>query len=189
MKILPTPIVDLLILEPPVYGDHRGFFMEIYQKDRYQTSGIDCEFVQDNLSRSVQGTLRGLHYQYPNTQAKLVQVIQGEVFDVAVDIRKGSSDFGKWFGIRLSQDNKRQLFIPEGFAHGFCVMSAEAIFTYKCSDYYSPENEQGILWSDPDIKIAWPVPSPILSEKDKGYPLLKNIPHERLPTYLSPITH
>jgi dTDP-4-dehydrorhamnose 3,5-epimerase len=187
MKIHPAPINGLLILEPFVHGDHRGFFMETYQKERYGSVGIDCAFVQDNLSFSVQGTLRGLHYQYPHAQAKLVQLLQGEVFDVAVDIRKGSADFGKWFGIRLSQDNRLQFFIPEGFAHGFCVISPTALFAYKCTDYYSPENEKGILWSDPDIGIDWPAATPLLSDKDKAYPGLKSVPAQRLPSM--PVPH
>lgn len=183
MKIVPTSLPDVIILEPDVFTDDRGFFMETYQKERYETYGITCGFAQDNISFSVKDTLRGLHYQYPNEQAKLVQVVQGEVFDVAVDIRKGSPTFGKWAGEILSGENRRQLYIPEGFAHGFCVTSPDALFVYKCSTYYSPENEHGILWSDPDIGIKWPVTSPLLSDKDKKYPCLKDMQEKQLPKY------
>jgi dTDP-4-dehydrorhamnose 3,5-epimerase len=173
----------LRIIEPAVFEDPRGYFLETFRKDRYAEKGIAIEFVQDNLSCSVKATLRGLHYQYPNAQAKLVQVLQGEVFDVAVDIRRGSPTFGRWTGVVLSEANKRQLFIPEGFAHGFCVMSATAVFTYKCSDYYAPRSEGGILWSDPDLAITWPVDAPLLSDKDKTYSRLKDLPQEQLPPY------
>jgi dTDP-4-dehydrorhamnose 3,5-epimerase len=171
----------VLLMEPDVFGDQRGFFMETYQKKRYVELGIDDEFVQDNMTFSTFGTIRGLHFQNPDAQAKLVQVIQGEVFDVAVDIRKGSPTFGQYVGVVLSGENKRQLLIPEGFAHGFCVTSKTALFTYKCSDYYAPRNEHGILWNDPDIGIPWPVDDPILSDKDKQYPCLKDIPMNQLP--------
>lgn len=183
MKVTPTKIKDVLIIEPDVFEDPRGFFMETYHKKRYKEFGIDVGFVQDNLSFSVKGTLRGLHYQYPNAQAKLVQVIQGEVFDVAVDIRKGSPTFGNWVGARLSKENKRQFFIPEGFAHGYCVVSDQAIFSYKCSGFYSPKDEHGILWCDPDINIVWPNKSPLLSEKDQQYCELKNIPENKIPVF------
>jgi dTDP-4-dehydrorhamnose 3,5-epimerase len=183
MKIINTSIDGVIIIEPVHFKDDRGFFMETYQKERYQACGIKCDFVQDNLSSSIQGTLRGLHYQYPTAQAKLVHVIQGEVYDVAVDIRRGSPTYGKWTGEILSGENKRQLFIPEGFAHGFCVTSKTAILAYKCSNYYSPESEAGVLWSDPEIGIDWPVASPVLSEKDKKLPFLKNIPSDRLPGF------
>ena len=168
MKVTPTDINDVLIIEPDVFEDPRGFFMETYHEKRYKTFGIDATFVQDNLSFSVKGTLRGLHYQYPNAQAKLVQVLMGEVFDVAVDIRKGSPTFGKWVGARLSAENKRQLFIPKGFAHGYCVVSNTAIFSYKCSRYYAPKDERGILWKDPELNIDWPVKTPLISDKDKN---------------------
>lgn len=181
MKPSNTNLPGVFIIEPAYFKDDRGFFMETYQKKRYQEWGIACEFVQDNLSFSIRGTLRGLHYQYPNEQAKLVQVIQGEVFDVAVDIRRGSPTFGKWTGATLTGENKLQLFIPEGFAHGFCVTSQTATFVYKCSDYYSPENEHGILWSDPDIGIQWPTISPLLSDKDQNYMCLKDIQKKQLP--------
>jgi len=172
MKIITTSLEGVLIIEPRVFEDNRGFFMETYNQNKYQKSRINRLFVQDNLSYSVRGTLRGLHFQIKHPQAKLVQVITGEIFDVAVDIRKGSPTFGKWTGVVLSAQNKRQVFIPEGFAHGFCVISETACFLYKCSDFYAPDDEGGIIWSDPDIGIEWPVKDPIISEKDKHYPRL-----------------
>ena len=167
MKVIPTDIKDVLLIEPDIFKDPRGFFMETYHKKRYNEFGIDTEFVQDNLSFSVKGTLRGLHYQHPNAQAKLVQVLQGEVFDVAVDIRRNSSTFCKWVGITLSEENKRQLFIPEGFAHGYCVISDTALFHYKCSNFYSQKDEHGIHWKDKDPNIDWPIKAPFISDKDK----------------------
>lgn len=181
MKIIQTTLKDVLIIEPKVFKDTRGFFMETYHQDRYIKGGINGSFVQDNLSYSVKGTVRGLHYQIRHPQAKLVQVIAGEIFDVAVDIRHASPTFGQWTGIHLSDQNKRQLFIPEGFAHGFCVMSDTALFSYKCSDFYHADDEGGILWSDPDIAIDWPVEDPIISEKDKHLPHLSDLPNEVLP--------
>jgi dTDP-4-dehydrorhamnose 3,5-epimerase len=185
MKIIPTDLPGVLIVEPCVFPDGRGFFFETYQKERYSQSGISNEFVQDNISYSVKGTLRGLHYQYPHSQAKLVQVLSGEVFDVAVDIRLGSPTFGRWEGIILSSDNKKQFYIPRGFAHGFCVLSDTAVFYYKCDDFYASECEGGILWSDPGIGIEWPVNAPLLSDKDQKNPCLKDIPRERLPAFAS----
>ncbi len=170
MNIIKTSLEGVLIIEPNVFKDSRGFFMETYHEERYRQFGIDRIFVQDNLSYSVQGTLRGLHFQKKHPQAKLVQVITGEIFDVAVDIRQGSPTFGKWTGVSLSDQNQRQLFIPEGFAHGFCVMSETCHFSYKCSDFYAPDDEGGILWSDPDIGIEWLIKEPIISEKDKKHP-------------------
>lgn len=183
MKVINTDLDGVVIVEPDVYGDQRGFFMETYNRERYKIHGIDIEFVQDNYSFSTKGILRGLHYQYEHTQAKLVQVLDGEVFDVAVDVREGSPNFGKWTGVYLSGENKRQLFIPEGFAHGFYVISETAMFVYKCSDYYSPEKEYGVLWSDPYLNIKWPGSPPVLSEKDKSNDCLRNIPKNRLPVY------
>jgi len=183
MRVTKTKLDGVLIVEPQVFDDTRGYFMETYQNARYPDAGIDVNFVQDNLSFSQKDTLRGLHYQCPRAQAKLVQVFQGEVFDVAVDIRRASPSFGKWFGTRLSAENKIQLFIPAGFAHGYCVLSETALFYYKCSDYYAPECEGGVLWCDPDVAIAWPLKEPILSEKDALYPRLKDVPVERLPGY------
>jgi dTDP-4-dehydrorhamnose 3,5-epimerase len=166
-----------------VFSDDRGFFLETYHKAKYRELGIPVEFVQDNLSFSRAGTLRGLHYQHPHDQTKLVQVLVGHVFDVTVDIRSGSPTIGKWLGIHLSDENRRQVFIPEGFAHGFCVLSDTALFSYKCSDLYAPDYEGGVLWSDPDIGIKWPLKEPILSEKDSVYPRLRDIPVDRLPRY------
>ena len=175
MNIIKTVLEDVVIIEPEVFRDNRGFFMETYSRDRYKEAGVVCDFVQDNLSYSVKGTLRGLHFQIKRPQAKLVQVITGEIFDVAVDIRPGSSTFGKWTGVYLSEKNKRQLFIPEGFAHGFCVISETAHFLYKCSNFYFQHDEGGIIWSDPDIGIDWPVKDPIVSEKDKQLPRLFDV--------------
>lgn len=167
---------EVVLIKPSVFEDPRGYFMETYQEKRYEEEyGITCKFVQDNLSFSQKGTLRGLHYQNPNPQAKLVQVIQGEVFDVAVDIRPNSPTFGQWTSTILSDQNKHQLFVPEGFAHGFCVLSETAIFHYKCSKYYSPASEGGILWSDPTININWPIKNPIISKKDQNHPLLAQL--------------
>ncbi len=172
MNILPTSLKGLRIIEPNVFEDERGYFLETYHHERFQSAGLDANFVQDNLSFSKQGTLRGLHFQLTKPQTKLVQVVTGEIFDVAVDIRPESPTFGKWTGVLLSKENKRQLFIPGGFAHGFCVLSESAHVAYKCSDYYSPEDEGGILWSDPTIAIDWPVKEPTLSVKDQQNPLL-----------------
>jgi len=180
MNIITTSLKGVLIIEPRVFKDNRGFFMETYNQNKYQKSGINRRFVQDNLSYSVRGTLRGLHFQIKHPQAKLVQVITGEIFDVAVDIRKESPTFGKWTGVVLSDQNNRQMFIPEGFAHGFCVLSKTAHFSYKCSDFYAPDDEGGIIWSDPDIGIDWPVKDPMISEKDKHYQRLCELLPEQL---------
>jgi dTDP-4-dehydrorhamnose 3,5-epimerase len=183
MRVTKTILNGVLMVEPQVFDDTRGHFMETYQRARYADAGIDVNFVQDNLSFSRKGTLRGLHFQHPHGQAKLVQVLVGHVFDVTVDIRSSSPTFGRWLGIHLSDVNKRQVFVPEGFAHGFSVVSDTALFLYKCSDLYAPDCEGGLLWSDPDIGIKWPVEKQILSEKDAKYPRLKDIPVERLPRY------
>ena len=183
MKIVKTSLEGVFIIEPAVFLDNRGFFMESYHQERYRQSGIEPIFVQDNLSYSVRGTLRGLHYQHPHEQDKLVQAVKGEVFDVAVDIRLGSPTFGQWVGTRISEENRRQLYIPEGFAHGFCVLTKTALVMYKCSDVYAPDSEGGIPWSDPDLEIEWPVKAPMLSKKDSKYPFLKDLPAERLPCY------
>ncbi|WJV54589.1 dTDP-4-dehydrorhamnose 3,5-epimerase [Prodigiosinella aquatilis] len=170
MNVIDTEIPDVKIIEPVVFGDERGFFMETWQQKKFEDMVVKrpCNFVQDNHSKSRQGILRGLHYQTENAQGKLVRVISGEVYDVAVDIRKSSSTFGQWTGVYLSAENKRQLWIPEGFAHGFYVTSHEAEFVYKCTDYYNPNAEQSILWNDPDLGIEWPLTGiPVLSEKDK----------------------
>ena len=181
MKIIDIDIQGPKIIEPDIYPDARGFFCETYNQKRYADHGIDVRFVQDNLSSSQKGTLRGMHFQHPHTQAKLVQVIQGEVLDVIVDIRRNSPTFGKWAGVVLSAEKKRQFFVPEGFAHGFCVLSETALFNYKCSDFYAPDCEKGILWSDPAIGIDWPVKDPILSDKDNKYPCLSDISIDDLP--------
>ena len=168
-------IRGLRVITPQVHGDSRGYFMETYEQRDFAAIGIGQAFVQDNQSSSHRGVLRGLHFQKEFPQAKLVRVIRGEVFDVAVDIREGSETYGKWFGVRLSAENKKQFYIPEGFAHGFYVLSEEAEFCYKCSDFYHPGDEGGILWSDPAIGISWPIPegeTPLLSEKDKLWPCM-----------------
>ncbi len=175
MNTIPTLLEGLLIIEPDVFGDTRGYFLETYHQRRYQSAGLDATFIQDNLSFSKKGTLRGLHFQITQPQAKLVQAITGKIFDVAVDIRPESPTYGKWSSAMLSEDNKRQLFIPGGFAHGFCVLSESAHVSYKCSDYYNPADEGGILWSDPALGIDWPVKDPTLSDKDQQYPCLKDL--------------
>jgi dTDP-4-dehydrorhamnose 3,5-epimerase len=175
MKVTPTKIKDVLLIEPTVFEDDRGFFYESYNQKDYEKIGVKVNFVQDNHSRSQKGTLRGLHYQINPGQAKLVRVIRGEVFDVAVDIRFGSPTFGQWVGYYLNAKNKYQMFIPTGFAHGFCVTTEFAEFEYKCSEFYSPGDERGIIWDDPDLAIDWPVKNPILSDKDKKNSPFKNI--------------
>ena len=168
MKISHTKLKDCLIIEPRVFGDERGFFLETFQAIRYdQEAGIDMPFVQDNHSRSAKGVLRGLHFQKTKPQGKLVRVVCGEVYDVAVDIRKGSTTFGKWVGVILSENNKKQFWVPPGFAHGFVVLSDFADFEYKCTDYYDPSDEDSILWNDPDLDIPWPITNPVLSTKDQ----------------------
>ena len=176
MKISETELPGVLLLEPKRFGDDRGFFMELFQEKRYAEAGIPGPFVQDNFSRSAKGILRGLHFQQPHAQGKLVQVFAGAVYDVAVDIRRGSPTFGRWVGMELSADNRRQLWVPPGFAHGFCVLSESADFHYKCTDFYSPASEHGIAWDDPDLGIPWPVKSPLLSPKDSVAPRLKDAP-------------
>ena len=176
MKLIETGIKDLFIIEPEVFGDNRGYFMESYNKNTFLKLGLDYDFVQDNQSKSKKGVLRGLHFQKKYPQAKLVRVIEGEVFDVAVDLRKNSPTFGKWFGVLLSDENKRMFIIPRGFAHGFVVLSESATFTYKCDEFYHPEDEGGINWNDKEIDIKWPIDfEPILSEKDKRHPCLKEV--------------
>ncbi len=184
MKFIETSLPGVILIEPVVYGDERGFFLETYRKKEFTEAGIHIDFVQDNHSRSVRNTLRGLHFQHPHGQAKLVRVISGVVFDVAVDIRRGSPTFGKWVGEFLSSENKRELFISAGFAHGFCVVSEHAEFVYKCSEYFHPETDHTILWNDPDIGIDWPVTAPLLSSKDSSGKLLHDV--AELPEYVSP---
>ena len=182
-KFTETKIKGVYIIEPKVFGDNRGYFMETYNKEHFAEAGLTMNFVQDNESSSSKGVLRGLHFQTKHTQGKLVRVTEGEVFDVAVDLRKGSPTYGQWEGVVLSAENKKQFYIPEGFAHGFLVLSDHAIFNYKCTDFYCPEGEGGVLWNDPDIGIEWPlegIDNIILSEKDKVHPTLKdlNVPFE-----------
>ena len=181
MRVTQTKLAGVLIIEPDVFGDARGFFIETFSSKRYGEAGLSQPFVQDNISFSTKGALSGLHFQNPHAQGKLVQVLSGEVFDVAVDIRIGSPSFGQWFGETLSAENHKQMYIPPGFAHGFCVLSDNALFSYKCTDYYSPSTEGGIIWNDPDIGITWPVTAPLVSKKDVGYSRLKDIPKDKLP--------
>lgn len=172
MKITPLEIKDVLLIEPQVMGDQRGFFFESWNKKKFELNGLNLTFVQDNVSRSARGVLRGLHFQNPNPQGKFISVLEGEVFDVAVDLRKNSVSFGKWVARILSGANHHQLYVPPGFAHGFQVTSESALFVYKCTDFYSPENEQCLLWNDPKLRIPWPIEIPLLSSKDaKGISL------------------
>lgn len=177
-KFIETKIPDLYIIEPKVFGDSRGYFMESYNRNAFVEAGLKMEFVQDNESKSSKGVLRGLHFQTKHTQGKLVRVTKGEVFDVAVDLRKGSPTYGQWEGVLLSEENKRQFYVPEGFAHGFLVLSEEAIFNYKCTDFYAPEYDSGLLWNDKDVAIQWPldgIEEILLSEKDKKQKTLKEL--------------
>ena len=176
MKITRTKINGCLVIEPKVFGDERGFFLETFQAERYkEMAGIELSFVQDNHSRSTKGVLRGLHFQKTKPQGKLVRVVRGEVFDVAVDIRKGSPTYGKWEGVWLSEENKKQFWLPPGLAHGFVVTSETADFEYKCTDYYDPTDEGCLIWNDPDVGIDWPIEDPVLSEKDQQGSLLKDL--------------
>jgi len=175
MEFIQTEISEVMLVKPDVIEDHRGLFMESYNIKKFTIGGIKCNFVQDNYVKSVRNTLRGLHFQVKFPQAKLLRCLKGEVFDVAVDIRKGSSTYGKWVGEMLSDVNKYQLFIPAGFAHGYYVMSKTAEIAYKCSEIYHPEDEQGIRWDDPDIAIKWPTKDPILSDKDNMLPFFADI--------------
>ncbi len=180
MNVIRCELDGLLVLEPQVFGDARGFFMETWNRRRYAEAGLDVSFVQDNISVSRRGALRGLHLQNPNAQGKLVSVLQGEVFDVAVDLRQSSRTFGKWHGLHLSSENKRQFFVPAGFAHGFVVLSETAMFNYKCTEFYSPKDEMTIRWDDPQIGIAWPISNPTLSGKDQNGLTLREVPKNRL---------
>ena len=183
MKVIETDLPGVLIIEPKVLLDARGFFVETYQKERYQSMGITPEFVQDNVSFSAKDVLRGVHSQNPHPQGKLVQVLQGAVWDVAVDIRRNSSHFGRWTAVTLTSETKNQFYIPPGFAHGFCVLSETALFAYKCTDFYFPGNEVGFRWDDPEVGIKWPVAAPLLSPKDIALPLLREVAPEHLPQY------
>src|SRR5581483_8289533 len=180
MNVLQCEIPGLLIIEPKVFGDARGFFIETWNRKRYAEAGLDLDFVQDNISFSRRGILRGLHYQNPNPQGKLLQVLQGEVFDVAVDLRRSSPTFGRWHGLTLSAENKRQFYIPPGFAHGFLVTSDSALFHYKCTAFYSPADELTLLWNDPEIGIRWPMDAPQLSEKDAKGVSLRQLPATKI---------
>jgi len=173
MKIIETPLSGLLIIEPQVHKDERGYFLEIFHQQRYSTLDLPL-FVQDNLSHSKKNVLRGLHYQASHPQGKLISVTRGEIWDVAVDIRQDSPTFKQWFGMVLDSTHHQQLYIPPGFAHGFCVLSSEAEVLYQCSDFYFPAAEKGIIWNDPDLKITWPIDHPILSPKDAAYPRLQD---------------
>jgi len=182
MKFLSTDLPGVVLIEPDVYRDKRGFFLETYHAGKYRAAGIAGTFVQDNRSHSVHGTVRGLHAQRHRPQGKLVRVLQGEIFDVAVDIRRGSPTFRRWAGVRLSADNFRQIYVPPGFAHGFCVLSEMADVEYKCTELYDPADEFGVLWNDPELGISWPVREPLLSEKDRTAPLLAELT-EVLPVF------
>lgn len=179
MKISPGPLAGILILEPRLFSDERGWFYESYQQNRYLDAGIP-PLLQDNISLSKQGCLRGLHYQLPHSQGKLVWALRGTVWDVMVDIRRSSPTYKKWFGITLSAEQPKQIYIPPGFAHGFCVLSSEAEFAYKCTEYYHPASEHGIIWNDPELAIEWPITNPILSNKDQQYPSLREMTHDTL---------
>lgn len=175
MKVIETQLAGVLIIEPKVFGDHRGFFLETFQVERYRDAGIGLSFVQDNHSRSQRGVLRGLHFQRTRPQGKLVSVSRGAVYDVAVDINPDSPTCGQYVGVELNDENHRQLWVPPGYAHGFCVLSEVADFQYKCTDYYQPEDEGGLLWNDPDVGIPWPVAEPQLSAKDQLNPRLRDL--------------
>ena len=177
IKVTKCEIEGLCVIEPAVHRDARGYFVETYNANDMKEAGLDMVFVQDNQSKSSKGVLRGLHFQKQFPQGKLVRVLQGSVFDVAVDLRKNSETFGKWFGVELTEENMKQFYIPEGFAHGFYVMSDTAVFAYKCTDFYHPGDEGGILWNDPEINVSWPIPEgeePLVSEKDAKQPYLKD---------------
>lgn len=183
MKVIETSLQGCKVIEPAVFGDERGFFYETWNAERFAEHGLPTRFVQCNVSSSANGVLRGLHYQWPRPQGKLVSVLEGEVYDVAVDIRRGSPTFGRWEAVVLSADNKRQFWIPEGFAHGFAVLSERALFSYLCTDTYVKEADAGIRWNDADIAVDWPISAPTLSAKDETAPFLKDIAEDRLPVY------
>ena len=182
MRVVSTALPGVVVIEPDVHTDGRGFFVETYHAERYREHGIDGPFVQDNHSRSMAGTLRGLHLQLRRPQGKLIRVIEGDVFDVAVDVRRGSPTFGRWVGVTLSAENFKQCYVPPGFAHGFCVLSPSAQVEYKCTDLYDPPGEIGIAWNDPALGIAWPVERPILSARDSQHPRMADL-LDRLPAW------
>ena len=184
MRIINTELPGCVVIEPVVHGDARGFFYESFHRQRFAEAGLDLNFTQTNVSRSAQDVLRGLHYQWPHPQGKLVSVLEGEVYDVAVDIRVGSPTFGRWAAAILSAENKRHFWVPESFAHGFVVLSANATFVYQCTAPYSREDEEGIRWNDADIAVDWPIAAPVLSDKDQRAPFLAEIPRGKLPVYM-----
>jgi dTDP-4-dehydrorhamnose 3,5-epimerase len=181
LNVVRTPLPDVLLIEPKVFADERGYFEETYHRDRFRAAGIGPDFVQDNHSTSARGVLRGLHYQEPNGQGKLLRCAHGALFDVAVDIRVGSPSFGKWYGVELSEANRKMLWVPAGFAHGFCALADDTTLIYKCTAYYDAAADRSLRWDDPDIGIAWPVTAPLLSAKDAAAPRLKDAPV--LPSY------
>lgn len=185
MKVLQTGLPGVVIVEPVIYGDERGFFQESWKASSYASHGLPAGFSQANVSRSRKGVLRGLHYQFKQPQGKLVSVLEGRIYDVAVDIRHGSSMFGQWCGVELSAENHRQLYVPEGFAHGFIVLSDSALFHYHCTREYAPEYDAAIAWNDPDIGIKWPRVADAVSDKDRRAPLLRDVPIDRLPALSS----
>ena len=184
MRIVQTALPGCVVIEPAVHGDSRGYFYESFHAQKFAEAGLDLRFVQTNVSRSARGVLRGLHYQWPNPQGKLVSVVEGEVYDVAVDIRHGSPTFGRWIAAMLTAENKRQFWIPEGFAHGFCVVSDYATFVYQCTALYDRDADSGIRWNDGEIAVDWPVAQPLLSDKDQRAPFLAEIAREKLPAYV-----
>ena len=185
MKLVETTLPGCVVIEPAVFGDDRGYFFETWNADRYSEHGLPGKFVQSNVSTSSRGVLRGLHYQWPNPQGKLVSVLEGEVYDVAVDIRRGSPHFGRWTAVVLSAENKRQFWIPEGFAHGFAVLSDRAIFSYLCTAQYDKSADAGVRWDDVEIGIDWPISAPLLSDKDAKAPFLHEVEPDRLPVHVA----
>ena len=183
MKLIETRLPGCRVIEPAVFGDERGFFFETWNAERFAEHGLPTKFMQSNISSSARGVLRGLHYQWPNPQGKLVSVLEGEVYDVAVDLRRGSPTFGQWTAVILSAENKRQFWIPEGFAHGFAVLSERAIFSYLCTATYDKAADAGVRWNDAAIGIDWPISEPVLSDKDARAPLLEDVAEDRLPIY------
>ena len=183
MRIVQTALPGCVVIEPAVHGDSRGYFYESFHAQKFAEAGLDLRFVQTNVSRSARGVLRGLHYQWPNPQGKLVSVVEGEVYDVAVDIRHGSPTFGRWAAAILSAENKRHFWIPEGFAHGFAVLSEFATFTYQCTALYDHAADAGIRWNDADIAVDWPISAPLLSDKDERAPFLRDLARQKLPVY------
>lgn len=183
MRIVQTRLPGCVVIEPVIFGDARGFFFETWNAERFGQHGLPSAFVQSNVSSSAKDVLRGLHYQWPRPQGKLVSVLEGEVYDVAVDIRRGSPTFGQWEAVVLSADNKKQFWIPEGFAHGFAVLSERAVFSYLCTEVYLKDFDAGVRWNDADVAVDWPISAPTLSGKDEVAPYLKDIPEARLPVY------